>query len=103
MTSKPVAAKKWDGAMMALVCGSIILLLSLGIRHGFGLFLKPVTADQGWGRETFAFAIALLNLVWGASQPFAGMLADRFGAPKIIAVGAVLYAAGLWLMSTATN
>lgn len=88
---------------MALVCGSIILLLSLGIRHGFGLFLKPVTADQGWGRETFAFAIALLNLVWGASQPFAGMLADRFGAPKIIAIGAVLYAAGLWLMSTATN
>ncbi|WP_210165393.1 MFS transporter [Bradyrhizobium sp. URHD0069] len=103
MTSKPVAAKNWDGAMMALVCGSIILLLSLGIRHGFGLFLKPVTAGQGWGRETFAFAIALLNLVWGASQPFAGMLADRFGAPKIIAVGAVLYAAGLWLMSTATN
>lgn len=103
MTSKPVAAKNWDGAMMALVCGSIILLLSLGIRHGFGLFLKPVTADQGWGRETFAFAIALLNLVWGASQPFAGMLADRFGAPKIIAIGAVLYAAGLWLMSTATN
>ena len=103
MTSQPDAARKWDGALVALVCGSIILLLSLGIRHGFGLFLKPVTLEQGWGRETFAFAIALMNLVWGASQPFAGMLADRFGAPKIIAIGAVLYAAGLWLMSTATN
>ena len=85
------------------MCGSVILLLSLGIRHGFGLFLKPVTLEHGWGRETFAFAIALMNLVWGASQPFAGMLADRFGAPKIIAIGAVLYAVGLWLMSTATN
>lgn len=103
MTSKSIPIRKWDGALMALVCGSIILLLSLGIRHGFGLFLKPVTLEQGWGRETFAFAIALMNLVWGASQPFAGMLADRFGAPKIIVIGAVLYAAGLWLMSTAAN
>jgi MFS family permease len=103
MTAETAAGKKWNGAFVALVCGSVILLLSLGIRHGFGLFLKPVTADQGWGRETFAFAIALLNLVWGVSQPFAGMLADRFGAPKIIAIGAVLYAAGLWLMSTASS
>lgn len=97
MTTQP--ASKWHGASVALVCGSLILLISLGVRHAFGLFLQPVSMEQGWGRETFAFAIALQNLVWGASQPFTGMLADRFGAKPIIAIGAILYGAGLWTMS----
>ncbi len=91
---------KWGGALIALICGSVILLFSLGIRHTFGLFLQPVTIDQGWGRETFAFAIALQNLVWGVSQPFAGMLSDRYGALRVVSLGAVLYAAGLWMMSS---
>lgn len=90
---------KWHGAGVALICGSLILLISLGVRHAFGLFLQPVSLNQGWGRETFAFAIALQNLVWGASQPFSGMLSDRFGAKPIVAVGALLYGAGLWNMS----
>ena len=90
---------KWHGAGVALICGSLILLISLGVRHAFGLFLQPVSLNQGWGRETFAFAIALQNLVWGASQPFSGMLSDRFGAKPIVAVGALLYGAGLWTMS----
>lgn len=90
---------KWQGAGVALACGALIMLISLGIRHGFGLFLQPISMEQGWGRETFAFAIALQNLVWGASQPFTGMLADRFGAKPVVTVGALLYAAGLWLMS----
>lgn len=91
--------RKWQGAGVALVCGSLILLISLGVRHTFGLFLQPLSLDQGWGRETFAFAIALQNLVWGASQPFTGMLSDRFGAKPVIAIGAVLYGLGLWTMS----
>ena len=90
---------KWHGAVVALICGSLILLVSLGIRHAFGLFLQPVTMDQGWGRETFAFAIALQNLVWGFSQPFTGMLSDRFGAKPVVASGALLYGLGLWVMS----
>ena len=97
MTTSPIS--KWHGAGVALVCGSLILLISLGIRHAFGLFLQPVSMDQGWGRETFAFAIALQNLVWGASQPFTGMLSDRFGAKPVVAFGALLYGAGLWMMS----
>ena len=97
MTTSPIS--KWHGAGVALVCGSLILLISLGIRHAFGLFLQPVSMDQGWGRETFAFAIALQNLVWGASQPFTGMLSDRFGAKPVVAFGALLYGAGLWVMS----
>ncbi len=97
MTTQPMS--KWHGAEVALVCVSLILLISLGVRHAFGLFLQPVSMDQGWGRETFAFAIALQNLVWGVSQPFTGMLSDRFGAKPVVAIGAVLYGAGLWTMS----
>ncbi|MEM8877480.1 MAG: MFS transporter [Pseudomonadota bacterium] len=87
-------------ALIALICGSMIMFLSLGIRHGFGLFLQPISADQGWGRETFAFAMAVQNLVWGATQPFAGMLADRYGGKIVTPIGAVLYVAGLYLMSS---
>ena len=97
MATQPVG--RWNGAGVALVCGALILLISLGVRHAFGLFLQPVTMAQGWGRETFAFTIALQNLVWGASQPLSGMLADRLGAKPVIAVGALLYGAGIWSMS----
>jgi predicted MFS family arabinose efflux permease len=82
-----------------LVCGSVIVTLAMGIRHGFGLFLQPMSADLGWNREVFSIAIALQNLLWGAAQPFAGGLADRYGAPRVIVGGAVLYAAGLALMT----
>jgi predicted MFS family arabinose efflux permease len=84
-----------------LFCGAFIVTLSMGIRHGFGLWLQPVTQERGWSRETFAFAIAIQNLVWGFSGIFAGMLADRFGAFKVILVGSLLYAAGLWGMAHA--
>ena len=86
-----------------LVCGAAIVTLSMGIRHGFGLWLQPVTQSQGWTRETFAFAIAIQNLAWGLSGIFAGMLADRYGAFKVIVGGAVLYALGLLGMATATT
>lgn len=81
-----------------LVSGALILALSLGIRHGFGLFLAPMSAEFGWGRETFAFAIALQNLIWGIAQPFTGAVADRFGAMRTVLVGGILYAVGLVLM-----
>ena len=78
-----------------LVCGAAIVTLSMGIRHGFGLWLQPITQAQGWTRETFALAIAIQNLAWGVSGIFAGMLADRFGAFKVIVGGALLFALGL--------
>ncbi|HBH38553.1 MAG TPA: MFS transporter [Curvibacter sp.] len=78
-----------------LICGAMIVTLSMGIRHGFGLWLQPVTQTQGWTRETFAFAMAIQNLTWGFAGIFAGMLADRFGAFKVIIGGAILYALGL--------
>lgn len=75
--------------------GSLVLCVSLGLRHGFGLFLQPVSESNDWGREVFGFAIAMQNLFWGLAQPIAGMLADRFGAKRIILAGAALYALGL--------
>jgi len=86
-----------------LICGAAIVTLSMGIRHGFGLWLQPITMERGWTRETFAFALAAQNLVWGLTGPFAGMLADRFGAFRVLVAGGVLYAAGLVLMALATS
>lgn len=82
-------------ARTTLIVGSLVLCLSLGLRHGFGLFLQPVSESHGWGRDVFGFAIAVQNLFWGLAQPIAGMLADRFGARRIIMTGAVLYVLGL--------
>ncbi|MFO1270279.1 MAG: MFS transporter [Rubrivivax sp.] len=86
-----------------LLCGAAVVTLSMGIRHGFGLWLQPITMDRGWTRETFAFALAVQNLAWGLAGPFAGMLADRFGAFRVLLVGSVLYAAGLVLMALSTS
>jgi predicted MFS family arabinose efflux permease len=78
-----------------LLCGAMIVTLSMGIRHGFGLWLQPVTLERGWSRETFAFAIAVQNI--------AGGIADRYGAFKVLVVGALLYALGLVLMALSTT
>ena len=66
-----------------LLCGAAIVTLSMGIRHGFGLWLQPITMDRGWTRESVAFALAVQNLMWGIVGPFAGMIADRFGAWRL--------------------
>jgi len=92
----------WRTPAVVLLAGGIILTLAMGIRGGFGLFLQPISSDLGWGRETFALAIAIQNLVWGATQPFTGMVADRFGSARVVIGGCILYVLGLLLMSTAT-
>lgn len=93
----------WRTSGWVLLGASLILALSLGIRHGFGLFLAPMSGEFGWGREVFAFAIALQNLIWGLAQPFTGALADRYGAARAVVVGGVLYAVGLALMALADS
>jgi sugar phosphate permease len=86
-----------------LLCGAAIVTLSMGIRHGFGLFLQPMTMDRGWTRETFAFGLAVQNLAWGLAGPFAGMVADRHGAFRVLVGGGMLYAAGLVTMGLSTS
>jgi len=78
-----------------LACGAAIVTLSMGIRHGFGLWLLPITQEMGWTRQSFALAIAIQNLSWGVIGIFAGMAADRFGAFRVLISGAVLYGLGL--------
>jgi MFS family permease len=86
-----------------LIFGGLMVTLSMGIRHGFGLFNLPITMANGWGRETFALTIALQNLIWGAFQPVTGALADRYGAFKIMVAGGILYALGLAGMAVSTD
>src|SRR5262245_62362691 len=98
-----VQALRKSGPALMLVCASVILTLALGIRHSFGLFLQPMSMDNGWGREVFGFAVAAQNLLWGLTQPLTGMLADRFGAGRVLFTGGLLYAIGLVLMANATT
>lgn len=92
-------AVSWRTPAVVLACGSLILMLSVGTRQSFGLFLQPMTGELGWTRETFSFAIAVQNLVWGLAQPFAGMIADKHGAARVVGGAGLFYAAGLVLMA----
>lgn len=86
-----------------LLCGALVVTLSMGIRHGFGFWLQPIVTERGWTRETFSFAMAVQNLAWGIAGPAAGMVADRFGAWKVLIAGGLLYALGLLLMAVTSH
>lgn len=88
---------------MLVMAGGVIMGAALGVRNVQGLYMIPVTLDRGWSREAFSLAMALQNLIWGIAQPFTGMVADRFGTAKVIFMGAVLYALGLFLMAHAAT
>lgn len=90
-TPRPSPASMWT----ILLCAGAIVTLSMGIRHGFGLWLQPMTQAMNWSRETFSMALALQNLCWGVVGIGVGMVADRFGAFRVLTTGAVLYALGL--------
>jgi MFS family permease len=94
---------RWRTPAVILVCGGLILGLALGTRQSFGLFLRPMSLDLGWGREAFSFAIALQNLVWGCAMPFAGAIADRYGAGRVLTAGGLAYGAGLLAMAHSTS
>ena len=103
MRSPTIHRPDWRTPTVILACSGLVLMLGMGVRHGFGLFLRPMTADLHLGRESFALAIAMQNLVWGAVQPFAGMIADRFGSAKVVLAGTLLYVLGLLTMAHATT
>jgi MFS family permease len=93
----------WRTPAVVLVVGSIIAMVSFGPRSALGFFLTPMSQEFHWGRDVFSMAVAIQNLLWGVGQPLAGGLADRYGASRVLAVGALLYAAGLALMAHSTN
>ena len=88
---------------LILISATGVLVLSTGMRNAFGLFLSPVSETFGWGREVFALALALQNLLWGFTQPIAGMISDRYGSGRVLLFGGVAYAFGLFMMSRMTN
>src|SRR5215831_13129239 len=89
---------RWRTPLVILLCGCLVSAIAFGPRSTFGFFLAPMTAVHGWGRDTFALALAIEMLLWGASQPVAGALADKFGPLWVLVGGTLLYVAGiLWM------
>jgi MFS family permease len=99
----PPRIAPWRSPPLLIGVGCLIALIAFGPRSALGQFLTPMSFGHGWGRETFSFAIAIQNLLWGATQPFAGAVADRFGPVRVLSLGAVLYAAGLAWMANANS
>ena len=86
--------------LFVLIAGSILLALSFGIRHSFGIFLIPISEKNEWGREVFAMGLAFQNLMWGIWQPFTGRISDKIGSGVVVFVGSILYSLGLFLMGS---
>jgi MFS family permease len=104
LAREPAADRpSWRTPAIVILCGCVISLLTFGPRSATGLFMQPVSEAHGWGRDVFALAFAVQNLVWGIGQPFAGAIADRFGTLRVLCGGALLYAAGLALMVWSTT
>src|SRR4051794_22167063 len=93
----------WRTPLVIIICGCLIALLSFGPRSSLGFFIQPMGREFAWGRDVFGLALALQNLLWGLGQPIAGAIADRFGVLRVMCVGAVLYAGGLFMMRYAAT
>jgi len=96
-------ALSWRTPAVIVACGCLIAVISYGPRSSFGFFMRPMTADNAWGRDVFAFSVAMQTLIYGLVQPFSGAIADRFGTIRVIIVGALLYASGVYMMAHATT
>lgn len=100
-SAAPAAAsspRTWRTPLVVVICGCAIAMLTFGPRSTFGFFMQPMSKEFAWGRDVFAFAFAVQNLLWGLGQPFAGAMADKFGTMRVIAIGGIMYALGLALM-----
>ncbi|MEA2944601.1 MAG: hypothetical protein QOD09_5130 [Bradyrhizobium sp.] len=96
-------APGWRTPLVIIICGCAIALLSFGPRSSLGFFVQPMGREFAWGRDVFGLALAVQNLLWGLGQPIAGAIADRFGVLRVMCVGAVLYAGGLFMMRYAAT
>src|SRR5215470_5612059 len=93
----------WRTPAVIVVCGCLISLIGFGPRSALGFFLTPMSNANGWERDVFALSVAVQTLLYGAAQPFSGAIADRFGTIPVIIVGALLYAAGIFMMAHAST
>jgi MFS family permease len=97
------AVRGWRTPGLIILAGCVIAAVTFGPRSTLGFFLSPMSTSHGWGRDVFGLALAIQNLLWGIGQPFAGAIADRFGTVRVLTIGAILYAAGLALMTSAST
>ncbi|MBS0527816.1 MAG: MFS transporter, partial [Proteobacteria bacterium] len=95
---QPSGEVGWRTPLVIIICGCLIGMLTFGPRSTFGFFMQPMSREYSWGRDVFALAFAVQNLLWGIGQPFAGAIADKFGSVRVMCVGALMYAAGLLVM-----
>lgn len=102
-TGKAASAVGWRTPIVVVVCGCLIAMVAFGPRSSLGFFLTPMSQEHHWGRDVFSMALAIQNLLWGIGQPFAGGIADRFGANRVMMAGALMYALGLALMTHAST
>src|SRR5262245_49222537 len=93
----------WRTPLVIIICGCAIALLSFGPRSSLGFFFQPMGREVAWGRDVFGLALALQNLLWRLGQPIAGAIADRFGILRVMCIGTLLYAGGLFMMRYATT
>src|ERR1043165_7917941 len=100
---RPPVAGNWRTPLVIIICGCLIGMLTFGPRSTFGFFLQPMSREFAWGRDVFGLAVAIQNLLWGIGQPISGAIADRFGMLRVMCVGALLYAAGLFMMRHAAT
>jgi MFS family permease len=100
---RPSAAGNWRTPLVIIICGCLIGMLTFGPRSTFGFFLQPMSREFSWGRDVFGLAVAIQNLLWGIGQPVSGAIADRFGIVRVMCIGALLYAAGLFMMCHAAT
>ena len=100
---RPPVAGNWRTPLVIIICGCLIGMLTFGPRSTFGFFLQPMSREFAWGRDVFGLAVAIQNLLWGIGQPISGAIADRFGMLRVMCVGALLYAAGLFMMRYAAT
>jgi len=99
--SPAITLRTWRTPAVVVLAGCLIAMITFGPRSALGQFLSPLSLSHGWGRDIFSFALAIQNLLWGVGQPFAGAVADRFGATRVISAGAILYGIGLAMMAYA--
>ena len=85
--------------LVLIIAGCVVAAIGNGVRTSFGLFTLPMTGDLGLSREGWGMAMAIQNLAWGIAQPIAGAYADRVGTGRTIAIGAAVYALGVFGMA----
>ena len=90
-------------AWIVTAAAAAVLMVTMGTRQSWGLFVSPMNTSTGLGIVSISLALAIAQFVWGAAQPIAGAFADRYGSDKVLIAGILLLAAGMALTPFMTS